>query len=73
MDVGNVVMFYLVIISDTTNKFFPGDNKDLMNYWTELNWTGMSHQRKASGGTLLRLLRWIPYHKANERFCEEDR
>ena len=31
MDVVNVIMFYLVIISDTTNKFPPGDNKYLWN------------------------------------------
>ena len=31
MDVVNVAMFYLVIISDITNEFLPGDNKDLLN------------------------------------------
>ena len=31
MDVANVVMFYLVTISDATNEFLPGDNKDLLN------------------------------------------
>ena len=31
MNVVNVVMFYLVIISDTINKFITGDNKDLLN------------------------------------------
>ena len=31
MDVVNVVMFYLVIISDATNEFLPGGNKDLLN------------------------------------------
>ena len=31
MDVVNVVMFYLIIISDATNEFLPGDNKDLLN------------------------------------------
>ena len=31
MDVVNVVMFYLVIISDTTNEFLPGNNTDLFN------------------------------------------
>ena len=31
MDVVNIVMFYLVIISDATNVFLPGDNKDLLN------------------------------------------
>ena len=24
-------MFYLVTISDTSNEFLPGDNKDLLN------------------------------------------
>ena len=27
MDVVNVVIFYLINISDTTNDFLPGDNK----------------------------------------------
>ena len=36
MDVVSELLFYLVIISDTTNEFLPGDNKDLLN-WTELN------------------------------------
>ena len=31
MDVVDVVMFYLVSISDTTNDLLPGDNKDLLN------------------------------------------
>ena len=31
MDVVNVVMFYVVIISDATNGFLPGDNEDLLN------------------------------------------
>ena len=31
MDVVNVVMFYLIIISEATNKFHPGDNEDLLN------------------------------------------
>ena len=31
MDVVNVVMFYLVIISYAINEFLPGDNKDLLN------------------------------------------
>ena len=31
MDVVNVVMFYLAIISDVTNEFLPGDDKDLLN------------------------------------------
>ena len=31
MDVVNVLMFYLVIISDSTNECLPGDNKDLLN------------------------------------------
>ena len=35
MDVVNVVTFYSVFISDTTNEFLPGDAKDLLN-WTEL-------------------------------------
>ena len=30
MDMENV-MFYLVIISDTTNEFLPEDNTDLLN------------------------------------------
>ena len=30
MDVVNVVMFYLVIISDATNEFLPTDDKDLL-------------------------------------------
>ena len=30
VDVMNVFMFYLVIISDATNEFLPGDNKDLL-------------------------------------------
>ena len=37
MDVVNVVMFHLVIISDARNEFLPGNNKDVIN-WTELNW-----------------------------------
>ena len=36
MDMVNVVMLYLVIISDDTNEFLPGNNKDSLN-WTE-NW-----------------------------------
>ena len=32
MNVANVVMFYLAIISDATNEFLPGDNKDLLNW-----------------------------------------
>ena len=32
MDVVNVVIFYLAIISDTTNDFLPGNNKDLLNW-----------------------------------------
>ena len=36
MDVVNVVMFYMVIISDVTNEFLHRDNKDLLN-WIELN------------------------------------
>ena len=31
MGVVHVVMFSLVIISDATNNFLPGDNKDLLN------------------------------------------
>ena len=31
MDVVNVVTFYLVIISDATNEFLSGYNKDLLN------------------------------------------
>ena len=31
VDVVNVVMFYLVIISDTTSESLPGDYKDLLN------------------------------------------
>ena len=31
MDVVNVVTFYLVITSDATNEFLPGDDKDLLN------------------------------------------
>ena len=30
IDVVNVDLFYLVSISDTTNEFLPGDNKDLL-------------------------------------------
>ena len=36
MGVVDVVMFYLVITSDATNEFLPGDKKDLLS-WTELN------------------------------------
>ena len=36
VDVVNANMFYLVIISDTTNEFLPGDYKDLQN-WIKLN------------------------------------
>ena len=36
MDVDNVVMLYLVTISDATNEILPGDNTDLLNY-IELN------------------------------------
>ena len=35
MDVVNLVIFHLVIISDTTNKFLPVENKDLLN-WIDL-------------------------------------
>ena len=31
LDLMNVVLFYFVIISDVTNEFLPGDNKDLLN------------------------------------------
>ena len=31
MGVVNVVIFHLVIISEATNDFLPGDNKDLLN------------------------------------------
>ena len=31
MDVVDVVMFYLVIVSDATDEFLPGNNKDLLN------------------------------------------
>ena len=31
VDVVNVVMFYLVSVSDTTNEFLPGYNEDLLN------------------------------------------
>ena len=30
MDVANVAMLYLVIISDATNEFLLGDKKDLL-------------------------------------------
>ena len=32
MDLVNVVMFYLVIISDATHPFLPGGNRDLLNW-----------------------------------------
>ena len=41
MDVVYVVQLYLVIISDPTDEFLPGDNKDLWN-WIELNWTELN-------------------------------
>ena len=31
LDVVNVLMFYLIIISDATSEFIPGDYKDLLN------------------------------------------
>ena len=31
MDVVNAVMFYLVIMSDATNDFIPGDDEYLLN------------------------------------------
>ena len=31
MDMVNVVMFYLVPTFDTTNEFFSGDNRDILN------------------------------------------
>ena len=31
MYVVTVAMFYLVIISDTTDEFLPGDDKDILN------------------------------------------
>ena len=34
LDAVNVVVFYLVIISDATNEFLPEDDKDLLN-WIE--------------------------------------
>ena len=30
MDVVNVIIFYLVLSSDTTNEFLPGGNKDIL-------------------------------------------
>ena len=37
MDVVHVVMSYLVIISDATDEYLPGDNEVLLN-WIESNW-----------------------------------
>ena len=38
MDAVHVLMFHLVIISDATNEFLPGDNKRFIKpSWTELN------------------------------------
>ena len=31
VDVVNVIMFNLIIISDATNQFLPGDNRGLLN------------------------------------------
>ena len=31
----NAVLFYLVIISDATNKFLHGDNKDFLNLMSQ--------------------------------------
>ena len=36
MDLVNVVMFDLVIVSDTTTDFLPGDSEDLLN-WIDLD------------------------------------
>ena len=38
MDMVNVVIFYLVTISDATNEFLPGDSKYILN-WIKLNST----------------------------------
>ena len=63
MDVVNVVMLYLVIISDAKNEFLPGDNNALLNWielnWIELNWIKYIYggEEARSGGRKLNVLR----------------